>query len=253
MKLPQTDIGQLVILAGPSCVGKSPLAKALAKFYPEISGILQPLVLYNSRKKRPGERDGLDYHFRTRKHIENLRGNDRFVVMEVRGDMQALDLEELSESLENGNVFFEGNPFIGNILISHHAMNHMNKLSVFMSPLSREEILNQRSTEQNKSLPHFVKEIMQGKLVRRTEKQKGKLTEKDFEEIERRALSAYIELQEAHLYQYVIPNHDGEDSDNWNDIRYPSGDAGLALDAFVALLKGETPIGVEKWETDLIT
>jgi tRNA uridine 5-carbamoylmethylation protein Kti12 len=28
--------GRLVILSGPSCVGKSPLAKALAKFYPEL-------------------------------------------------------------------------------------------------------------------------------------------------------------------------------------------------------------------------
>jgi guanylate kinase len=42
--------GRLVILSGPSCVGKSPLAKALAKFYPEIRKTLQPLVLYNSRE-----------------------------------------------------------------------------------------------------------------------------------------------------------------------------------------------------------
>ena len=37
--------GRLVILSGPSYVGKSPLAKALAKFYPELRKRLQPLVV----------------------------------------------------------------------------------------------------------------------------------------------------------------------------------------------------------------
>jgi hypothetical protein len=30
--------GRLVILSGPSCVGKSPLDKALGRFYPEVCG-----------------------------------------------------------------------------------------------------------------------------------------------------------------------------------------------------------------------
>jgi len=46
--------GRLVILSGPSCVGKSPLAKARARFYPELRKTLHPLVLYNSRDPRPG-------------------------------------------------------------------------------------------------------------------------------------------------------------------------------------------------------
>src|SRR5215472_18100548 len=41
--------GRLVILCGPSCVGKSPLVKALGKFHPEWFERLQGLVLYNSR------------------------------------------------------------------------------------------------------------------------------------------------------------------------------------------------------------
>jgi guanylate kinase len=68
-------IGRLVILSGPSCVGKSPLVKALAKFYPELQKTLQPLVLYNSRAARPGEIDGVDYHFRSREQVEKLKAN----------------------------------------------------------------------------------------------------------------------------------------------------------------------------------
>ncbi len=41
--------GRLVVLSGPSCIGKSPLVKALAQFHPDLHKKLQPFVLYNSR------------------------------------------------------------------------------------------------------------------------------------------------------------------------------------------------------------
>src|SRR5690554_4267149 len=93
---------RLVILAGPSCAGKSPLAKAVARFYPELYNDLQPLILYNSRSARPGEVNGKDYHFRSRREIEKLKENDNFVVMDVRGDLQALDIRELRDNLSKG-------------------------------------------------------------------------------------------------------------------------------------------------------
>lgn len=78
---------------------ESPLAKALARFYPELRRTLQPLVLYNSRAPRPGEADGVDYHFRSREEIEKLKGKAHFVVLDVRGDLQAVDIQQLSQSL----------------------------------------------------------------------------------------------------------------------------------------------------------
>ena len=74
--------GRLVILSGPSCVGKSPLAKILARFRPDLRAQVQPIVLYNSRSPRPGERDGEDYHFRSREQIERLREQERYVLMD---------------------------------------------------------------------------------------------------------------------------------------------------------------------------
>ena len=61
-----------VMLSGPSCVGKGPLYKALRKFYPDLAGRLQQIVLYNSRDPRPGEQEGVDYYFRPRAEIEEL-------------------------------------------------------------------------------------------------------------------------------------------------------------------------------------
>ena len=96
-----------------------PLAKALGRFHPDLSAKLQPIVLYNSRSPRPGERDAEDYHFRSRGQIAALAERKNFVVMDVRGDLQALDLEDLSALLSRGDAFFEGNPFIGRTLQTH--------------------------------------------------------------------------------------------------------------------------------------
>jgi guanylate kinase len=243
--------GRLVILSGPSCVGKSPLAKALARFHPDLSANLQPIVLFNSRSPRPGERDGEDYHFRTRDQIERLRDQDRYVVIDVRGDLQALDLEDLAALLQKGDAFFEGNPFIGRTLQTQPKLQGVNRLSVFLSPLSREELLFLRD-QARVSLPDLVGNVMRRKLLRRAERQKTHLSLKDLEEVERRAGSAYRELQEAHHFDYVIPNHDGEDSDNWEAFYHPLGEARRAFLAVVALLRGQAPKGVERWEEDVL-
>lgn len=243
---------RLVILSGPSCVGKSPLDKALARLYPELRRGLRKLVLYNSRAPRLGEVDGVDYHFRLRSQIEALRAGPRYAVLDVRGDLQALDLEELRSLLESNNAFFEGNPFVGRALQTHPRLAGIERLSVFLSPLSKEEILELRAPERNVSLPNLVTNVMRRKLLRRTRRQKLELSLQDLENIETRASSAYIELKEAWHFDYVIPNHDGEDSDNWEAFYFPLGDARKALKAFAALLEGSVPSEVEKWEEDLI-
>jgi guanylate kinase len=244
--------GKLIVFSGPSCVGKSPLAKALARLHPELHNALQPLVLYNSRGARPGERDGMDYHFRSREEIEELEEREGFVVLDVRGDLQALDLEELHASLNRGNVFFEGNPFFGSVLLTHPSLAEVKRQSIFMSPLSRDEILFLKAAKPTIFLPDLLTDVMRRKLLRRTRKQKGEISLKDLENIERRASSAYAELKEAHNFQHVIPNHDGEDSENWDAFYYPLGDARIALNAFISLLRSEEASGVESWEKDLL-
>lgn len=243
---------RLVIFSGPSCVGKSPLAKALARFYPELHKAMQPLVLYNSRAARPGETNGVDYHFRPRPEIEKLKEQDRFVVMDVRGDLQALDLQELKKSLKKGDVLFEGNPFVGRVLQTHPALEGINRLSIFMAPVSKEEIQYLNSVEPAVSLSDFITDMMRRKLLRRTRKQKGELSLKDLENIEKRAGSAYRELQDAHHFQFVIPNHDGEDSENWDAFYYPVGEARKALLAFVELLESNDADFAEKWDENLV-
>ena len=58
-----------------------------------------------------GERDGEAYHFRPREEIEGLRERENFVVMDMRGDLQALDLDELRGLLGKGDVLLVGSAF----------------------------------------------------------------------------------------------------------------------------------------------
>jgi len=242
---------RLVILSGPSGIGKSPLEKAIMKFYPEIK--FNRLILYNSRLPRPGEIDGVDYYFRKREEIERLKNDDSFLVLDVRGDLQALNARELEKSLKEGDVFYEGNPFISLALINHSSLANIDKLTVFLSPLSADEIAMFKSSGSSFSVKEIIVDIMRKKLLRRTLKQRGILGLKDLENIERRASSAYDELKLACQFQFVIPNHDGEDSENWEAFYYPIGNARNTLLAFVSLIKGDIPENmVEKWDRNVL-
>jgi guanylate kinase len=244
--------GRLVILSGPSCVGKSPLRRALARLCPGLWDRLHALVLFNSRAPRPGEREGVDYYFRSRNEIEALKTSGHHVVLDVRGDLQAVDVEELQKVAERGDAFFEGNPFVGRLLDTHPMLANLERLSIFMSPLSKEEIEFLRGPTSHLSLPEFVTDVMRRKLLRRTKAHKGELSLRDLENVETRARSAYRELTEAWHFQHVIPNHDGEDSDNWDAFPSPIGDARKSLLAIVALLGGHVPRAAERWEQDLL-
>ncbi len=243
----QPGSGRLFILTGPSCIGKSPLVRSLGRFYPTIWGSFQQLVLYNDRDPRPGEVDGIQYHFRPREEIRALEENPDFLVMDVRGDLQALDQRALKNALKEGAVFYEGNPYLGSFLQESPDLADSNRISIFMSPISKDEILDLRDRHPPLDFPALVTDIMRRKLLRRTRKQKGELSLPDQKNVEKRAGAAYRELQTAYKFNYVLPNHDGEDSENWDAFYYPLGEARIALKAVVSLLQGEKPDVLESW------
>jgi guanylate kinase len=68
--------GRLVIISGPSGAGKSTIVRRLLR---ECSMPLQLSVSATTRLPRPGEADGIDYHFLTREEFAQRRAADEFL------------------------------------------------------------------------------------------------------------------------------------------------------------------------------
>jgi len=244
----EDQIHRLYILTGPSCVGKTPLMHALRSRHTDLMGQIQRVVLYNSRAKRLIEHEGVDYYFRSRKEMEEMVHDAGKIVLEVRGDLQALDIEALGKGLKTHHFLFEGNPFIAEVLSQVKRLESIPHRSVFISPLSREEI---GEILQLKNPEEVVADIMRTKLLKRTQKQKGNLALPDLETIERRARSAWSEIKMAPMFDAVIANHDGEDSENWNAYPVLIGEARRTLDAVYQFFREGTSSAAEKWTNEL--
>ena len=98
-----------------------------------------------------------------------------YAVLDVRGDLQALDLEDLTTMLGRGDAFFEGNPQVGRLLQTHPLLVNVDRLSIFLSPLSKEEIEDLKAPARHVALQEFVTDVMRRKLLRRYTAAKGRV------------------------------------------------------------------------------
>ena len=238
-------MGRLLVVSGPSCSGKTPLMEAMKRFYPELMAGMKPLVLHNSRSPRPGELDGVHYHFRSREEIERLRRRDSYLVMDVRGDLQALDMRVFQGT--DSSYFFEGNPFIGAAVMDAAVSRETEKLGVFISPMSGGEISwLQRMGADVKSI---LTRMVEDRLLRRAEALGMETTDRFLRNVRIRSGSAWQELGYAGKFQWVIPNRSGEDSPCWNRYDYPVGEALETAEALAGIMAGGRPEKAEVWDT----
>lgn len=247
-------MSKIIVLAGPSCVGKGPLFAAFRRFYPEMASRFRRLILFNDRGIHPGEDDGVDYYFRSRMELESMRYREGFVVADVRGNLQALEINQIRRILDEGNIpYYEGNPFVPAKLWDEGVLSQFPHLPVFLSPISKEEILFLRSPERRVDLNGFVREVQRRKLLKRASSKKPHLSLKDLEDIEHGAVSAYLELREAWKFRHILVSYDSGDGDNWDAFQYPLGSARKVLTAFAALVAGGEQVEEDgPWPHDLL-
>jgi guanylate kinase len=101
-----SERGLLIVLSGPSGVGKGTVRKALFS-QPDID--LHYSVSVTTRKPREGEVDGVDYFFKTREEFEQMiRENKLLEWAEYVGNYYGTPIDYVEKSLAEGkDVFLE--------------------------------------------------------------------------------------------------------------------------------------------------
>ena len=143
MKL--NDKGLLVVLSGPSGVGKGTVRKALFNM-PDQNFVYS--VSMTTRKMRPGEVNGKDYYFVTRDEFERRIEEGKFLEhAEFVGNYYGTPLDEVNKQLDNGKEVILEIEVEGALQVREKVKD---AVFIFLVPPSREALYNRlkrRGTE----------------------------------------------------------------------------------------------------------
>lgn len=98
--------GLLIVLSGPSGVGKGTVRQAL---FAQEDTKFEYSISVTTRKPRQGERDGVDYFFKTREEFEEMIENNKLLEWaEYVGNYYGTPVDYVEQTLESGrDVFLE--------------------------------------------------------------------------------------------------------------------------------------------------
>lgn len=101
--MPSRETNRIFVISAPSGTGKTTIASRLKKHLPE----LEIIVSYTTRKPRPGEKDGINYHFTTERQFKKMIADDAFAEWaEVYGNYYGTSNEAIREKLAEGRKVF---------------------------------------------------------------------------------------------------------------------------------------------------
>lgn len=166
--------GSLYIVAAPSGAGKSTLVNALLKREPSI----KLSVSYTSRGPRPGEMDGIHYHFVTHAvFMKMVERGEFFEYAIVHGDLKGTARTAVESQLAAGFDVLLEIDYQGARLVRHLMPD---AIGIFILPPSRIELERRlRSRAQDSE-----------------------------EVIQRRMAGSRAEISHAHEFDYIIVNED---------------------------------------------
>lgn len=146
--------GILYVVSGPSGAGKSSIIK---KALDIVDGFTFS-VSYTTRKKRPGEKEGIDYFFISQSEFDRLKENDEFLeYAEVHGYLYGTSKNFIKDKLNEGYNIVLDVDVQGSLNIKKELPKE--SVLIFIAPPSYEDLekrLKIRGTEKKED---FVKRI----------------------------------------------------------------------------------------------
>lgn len=145
--------GALFVVAAPSGAGKTSLVNGLIKMLPDIA----VSVSYTTRKIRPGEQEGVDYHFVSHDEFKTMLKQDVFLEQaEVFGNFYGTSRLWVQETRSKGvdvilEIDWQGARQVRTQFVETQ--------SIFILPLSR-EILEERLKKRHSDNASIIKERM---------------------------------------------------------------------------------------------
>lgn len=171
--------GLLIVLSGPSGVGKGTVRKAIFD-HPNTN--FRYSISMTTRDARVGEEDGIDYFFKSRDEFEKLIEEDKFIeYAQYVGNYYGTPVDYVKDTIESGNDIFLEIEVEGAKQVRE---KFPDALFIFLSPpgiKALQERLIKRGTDSN-------------------------------DVIERRINKAKEELRLMNLYDYVVVNEDVDEA-----------------------------------------
>jgi guanylate kinase len=168
--------GHLIVISSPSGGGKDSVIRGLEKILPDSVRFLTT----TTRPMRPGEEDGIDYHFVAKDEFERMIRDNELIEFNIYSDnYYGTEKTRLAGLLEKHTIVFSNIEINGK---KNFDKTDWENLSIFLLPENM-EVLKQR-------------------IIAR-----GGLTD---EIIAKRLKTAEKEIAESDIYDYKIVNHQGK-------------------------------------------
>jgi guanylate kinase len=140
-----TTRGQLIVISGPSGVGKDTVIKRLLELDPK----LRYSVSYTTRPPRPGEVDGIDYRFVNREEFERLiRENALLEYASYDGHLYGTPIVPLDQARAAGYDIVLKIDVQGAEQVRKRAPD---ALRIFLAPPNMDELLRRRTERHSES------------------------------------------------------------------------------------------------------